>query len=140
MAVQQISFSDPLMAQQLRQQEYDVATGTADLRLEQQRLEEDTNLFRPYLKRRFGQQAESKAGSVADKGFHGEHSGVMRGEMKSLAEEQTFAAGQYERKNARAMTDIERAIANLSGQGVLGGAESVRGGAGRLAEELVRLT
>lgn len=139
MTVQSLSFSDPTMAQQLRQLDYDTATGTADLRLQQQRLQEDDNLFRPYLKRRFGQQAEATANSVAGRGFHGSNSGVMKDTMKDLGYEQAYAAGQYERRSARGMADIERAIANLSGQGIMQGGEAVRGGAGRLADELVRM-
>lgn len=139
MAIEELSFSDPQMAQELRQNEYQVSTGIADLELEAQRLIEDDNLFRPYLKRRFGQQADRAAGGVASRGFHGTHSGIMKDTMKELAADQSYAAGQYERQSSRRLTDIERAIANLSGQGIIGGAESVRGGGGRLADELVRM-
>lgn len=139
MAIQELSFSDPTMAQQLRGLNYKTQTGIADKQLEGQRLVEDVNLFRPYLQRRFGKQADQTAAGVAGRGFHGTNSGVMKGEMKSLAEDQTFAAGQFERKASRELSDIERAIANLSGQGVIGGAEAVRGGGGRLADELVRM-
>lgn len=139
MAIQELSFSDPQMAQELRQNEYQVSTGVADLQLEAQRLVEDDNLFRPYLKRRFANQADKAAGAVAGRGFHGSNSGIMRDTMSDLAEDQAYAAGQYERQSSRRLTDIERAIANLTGQGIMGGAESVRGGGGRLADELVRM-
>lgn len=139
MAIQDLSFSDPQMAYQLRNLAYDTQTGIADLNLNAQRIKEDQNLFRPYLKRRFSQQADKQAASIAGRGFHGANQSPMHRGMENLAADQTYAAGEFERGSARQLTDIERAIANLSGRGVRQGAEAVRGGAGRLAQELVQM-
>ena len=130
----QMPFFDPNMMQSLRQRNFDLTTGTADLRLQGQRLVEDRNLFRPFLERRFGRQARRTAGGVANRGFYGPNQGIMTSQMSQLGEEQAHTAGEFERQADRGLTDIERAIANLTTQQTLGGAEDVRQGAGRSAQ------
>lgn len=127
-------FFDPQLAQQQRMSAFDTQTQVADKRLEGQRLQEDTNLFRPFLERRFGRQARQRAGGIADRGFHGQVSTPMKQLMGELGEDQMFTAGEFERGSARGLEDVERAIANLTARGTLIGAENVRGGAGRAAE------
>lgn len=135
MAVTTAPFFDPGLAQLQRQLLHQQTTGVADLRLKGQRLQEDQNLFRPYMERRFGQQMEKTSASAAQRGFHGESgSGVLRGLLADVGEEQAFARGQYERKATRGMEDVERAIANLTSGTIRQGAEGVRSGAGRASE------
>lgn len=133
MATSTQPFFDPNMAMQQRQLAFDTTTRTADMRLNGQRLQEDANLFRPFLERRFKTQANSKAGETAARGFHGARSGVMREGLGRLGEEQAYAAGEFERGTARGLEDIERSIANLTSRNILSGAENTRGGAGRAA-------
>jgi hypothetical protein len=128
------TFFDPYLSQLQRQLAFDTETGVADLQLQQNRLQEDSNLFRPYLERRFGNQANQAAEGVAGRGFHGSRSGIMRKKMGGLAKDQTYTMGQFERGTARGMEDIERAIANLTGRNTIMGAEGVREGAGRAAQ------
>lgn len=134
MAIQSAPFFDPQLAQLQRQLAFDTQTKTADLRLQGQRIQEDQNLFRPFLERRFGEQANRTAGGVAGRGFHGNRSGIMKDAMKRLTEEQAYTKGEFERGSARGLEDVERAIANLTTRGTMQGAEGVRGGAGRASE------
>jgi len=127
-------FFDPQLAANQRMRAFDTETRTADLRLQGQRLQEDQNLFRPFLERRFGRQSRRAAGNVAGRGFHGSQSGIMRSTMGEIGEEQAHTLGEFERQHTRSMSDIERAIANLTARNVMMGAEDVRGGAGRAAQ------
>lgn len=131
------SFFDPYLAELQRQLQHEQATGTADLQIRQQRLDEDMNLMRPFLERRFGQQMSRTAEGVAGRGFHGSRSGIMRGQLGELAEDQAFRAGEFERAGARESADIERAIAALTSRTTLQGAEGVRQGAGNATQRAV---
>ena len=124
------TFFDPYLSELQRQLMFQQTTGVADLRLRGQRSEEDANLMRPWMERRFDREARTRANSTAGRGFHGNKSGVMRGQMGELAEDQAFTAGQFERGAAREQEDVERAIANLIARTTMEGAEGVRGGAG----------
>ncbi len=137
MAIQSAPFFDPLLAQQQRTIAFDTATGVADLQLKGQRIQEDQNLFRPFLERRFGEQANRTAGGVAGRGFHGNQSGIMRDAMGRLTEEQAYTAGEFERGSTRGLEDVERAIANLTARGAIQGAEGVRQGAGRASQRVM---
>lgn len=134
MTILQQPFFDPGLAMQQRQLAWETQTGTADLQLQGQRIQEDQNLFRPFLERRFGRQAQQTAGGVANRGFHGRRSGIMGQAMGDLAEEQAFTMGEFERGSTRGLEDIERAIANLTSRNVMVGGEGVREGAGRAAQ------
>lgn len=136
MALQSAPFFDPNLALLQRQLAFETQTGVADLELQGQRLQEDQNLFRPFLERRFKSQADRTAGNVAGRGFHGNQSGIMRGAMKNLTQEQAYTAGEFERAGARGQEDIERAIANLTTRGTMAGAEGVRQGAGRAGQRV----
>lgn len=124
------TFFDPYLAELQRQLQHEQATGTADLQLRRQRLDEDMNLMRPFMESRFGQQLKRTAGDVAGRGFHGAGSGIMRSQLGNVAEEQAFARGQFERQGTREAEDIERAIAALTARTTMAGAEGVRQGAG----------
>jgi hypothetical protein len=124
------TFFDPYLAELQRQLQFQQTTGQADLQLKGQRLQEDANLMRPFMERRFAQQFHRTAADVAGRGFHGQGSGIMRSALGNVAEEQTFASGQFERNVARGAEDIERSIQQLTGQTTLAGAEGVRRGAG----------
>lgn len=132
------TFFDPMLAELQRQLQHKLTTGTADLNLNRQRLEEDQNLMRPFMERRFSQQMQAKAASTAGRGFHGNESGVMRSQLGDLSEEQTFARGQFERGGARDLEDVDRAIANLTSQTTMQGAEGVRHGAGRATDRTIQ--
>lgn len=134
MAISTAPFFDPSLAMLQRQLAFDTTTQTADLRLQGQRLEEDQNLFRPFLERRFKRQADQQAGNVAARGFSGGNQGIMNSQMAELGQEQAYTAGEFERKGARGMEDIERAIANLTQRNTIAGAEGVRTGAGNAAD------
>lgn len=134
MAISQMPFFDPAMAQRHRQLAFDTETRTADLRLQGERITEDQNLFRPFLERRFGEQARKRAGGVAGRGFHGQQSGIMKDSMGRLGEDQAYTAGEFERGSARGLEDVERAIANLTAKNTMLGAEETRGGAGRASQ------
>lgn len=130
-------FFDPGLAELQRQLAFQQATGTADLSLERNRVLEDANLMRPYMERRFSRAMNDKAASTAGRGFHGSESGIMREELGQLGEDQAFASGTFERNSARDLEDIERAIATLTQQNTLKGAEGVRKGAGRAGERAI---
>lgn len=132
------TFFDPYLAELQRQLQHQLTTGTADLRLDQQRLTEDFNLMQPFMERRFGQQLKTEANSVAGRGFHGNRSGIMKTALGNLAEDQAFARGQHERQFARGSEDIERAIASLTARTTLGGAEGVRKGAGNATNRAIQ--
>lgn len=136
MAISSAPFFDPVLSEAQRRLAFDTQTGIADLRLQGQRLQEDINLFRPFMERRFQKQADRTAGGVAGRGFHGRRSGVMSAALTDLGEEQMYTAGEFERSSARSLEDIERAIANLTARGTLGGAEEVRRGAGRASSRI----
>lgn len=130
-------FFDPTLAQQRRASAFDTETGIADLRLQESRLKEDTNIFRPFLNRRFKQQADKVAGDVAGRGFSGRRSGIMNQSLGDLSEEQAFTSGEFERRNIRGMEDIERAIANLTSRNIMMGGEDTLDGAARASERAV---
>lgn len=134
MAITTAPFFDPNLAMIQRQLAFSTQTGTADLRLRGQRIQEDANLFRPFLERRFANQMDQTAGNVAQRGFHGSRSGIMKQQLGSLAEDQVYTQGEFERGSARGLEDVERAIANLTQQNIISGAEATRQGAGRAAE------
>lgn len=134
MAISTAPFFDPNLAQLQRQLAHDTQTRTADLRLQGQRLEEDANLFRPFLERRFKRQAGQTAGNVAGRGFHGSRSGIMQGSMADLGTEQAYTAGEFERGTTRGLEDVERAIANLTSANLIAGGEGVRQGAGNASK------
>lgn len=129
----QATFFDPMLSELQRQLQHTLTTGTADLNLQRDRTLEDMNLMRPFMERRFRQQMGRQAADVAGRGFHGQQSGIMRSQLGNLGEDQAFAQGQFERSGARDITDIDRAIASLTARTTMGGAEGVRGGAGRAA-------
>ena len=130
-------FFDPTLALVQRQSAFDTQTGTADLRLQGQRIQEDQNLFRPFLERRFKRQARQQADSVAGRGFHGKHSGIMRTKMGELGEDQAYAMGEFERGTARGLEDVERAIGNLTQRNILTVGEETRAGAGRASQRVM---
>lgn len=123
-------FYDPYLAELQRQLQHQQTTGVADLNLQSQRLQEDTNLMRPFMERRFGQQSRTRAEGVAGRGFHGNKSGIMRSAMGELAEDQAFTAGQFNRNASRGQEDIQRAIMDLIARTTMQGAEGVNTGAG----------
>jgi len=124
------TFFDPYLAELQRQLQFQQTTGQADLELKGQRIQEDANLMRPFMERRFGQQFQRTAGNVAGRGFHGQNSGIMRGAMGDVAEDQAFAAGQFEKGVSRESEDVERSIMQLTSSTTMQGAEGVRKGAG----------
>lgn len=128
-------FFDPLMAYTLRQQGLQLSRGVADARLEQSRLEEDANLMRPFMQRRFDQQLSQTAEGIAGRGFHGTRSGPMRSGLADVAEEQAFREGQFERELARGHEDIERGIVRMEEDAAITGSEAVREGAGRRSQQ-----
>ena len=132
------TFFDPYLAELQRQLQFQQTTGVADLRLKGQRLEEDANLMRPFMERRFGQQMKRTAGDVAGRGFHGTKSGIMRGALGELGEEQAFGRGMFERNLGRQSEDIERSIQQLTGSTVMQGAEGVRKGAGNATNRAIQ--
>lgn len=124
------TFFDPYMAELQRQLQFQQTTGQANLELKGQRIEEDANLMRPYMERRFAQQFNQTAGGVAGRGFHGNKSGIMQGALGDVAEDQAFARGQFERQSSRGLEDVERSIMELTTGTAMAGAEGVRKGAG----------
>lgn len=124
------TFFDPYLAELQRQLQFDQTTGVADQQLKGQRLQEDANLMRPFMERRFGKQMRTKADATAGRGFHGSQSGIMRGQLGELAEDQAYQRGTFERDLGRGLSDVERAIQQLTGSTVMQGAEGVRQGAG----------
>lgn len=137
-------FFDPVMAELQRRLAFDVETGVADLTLAGQRTTEDYNLLMGTeeapgrVRRQFAADARQRAEGIAGRGFHGSGSGIMRQGMSRLAADQTDAFGQLHRNYSRQQDDIQRQIANLETQGVMGSAEAVRGGAGRSSDRLVQ--
>lgn len=130
------TFFDPMLSEMQRQLQFQQTTGTADLQLDRQRTLEDMNLMRPFMERRFGKQMQRGAAGVAGRGFSGQNSGIMRSALGDIGEEQTFAAGQFERGAARDVSDIDRAIAALTSSTTRQGAEGVRQGAGRASDRV----
>lgn len=130
------TFFDPMLAELQRQLQFQQTTGKADLQLDRQRTLEDVNLMRPFMERRFARQMNRGAANIADRGFHGQNSGIMREGLGDIGEEQAFAAGQFERGAARDVTDIDRAIAALTSSTTRRGAEGVRQGAGRASDRV----
>jgi hypothetical protein len=131
------TFFDPYLAELQRQLQFQQTTGVADQRLKGQRLQEDANLMRPFMERRFGQQMKRTAGDVAGRGFHGQQSGIMRDALGDVAEEQAYGRGMFERNLGRQTEDIERAIQQLTGSTVMRGAEGVRQGAGNASQRAI---
>lgn len=131
------TFFDPYLSELQRQLQHQLTTGTADLQLDRSRTLEDINLMRPYIERRFQQQMGAKAADVAGRGFAGDKSGIMRSQLGELGEEHAFARGQVERRGARELTDIDRAIAALTSGTTRSGAEGVRQGAGRATNRAI---
>lgn len=132
------TFFDPYLAELQRQLQHSTTTGIADLNLKGQRLQEDANLMRPFMERRFQKQMHQRAEGVAGQGFHGANSGVMRGQLGDLSEDQAFARGQFERQTTRGLEDIERDIMQLTSQNVRAGAEGVLDGAANAAQRAAR--
>lgn len=130
-------FFDPSLALLQRQSAFDTQTGVADLRLQGERMQEDQNLFRPFLQRRFKRQARQQADSVAGRGFHGSQSGIMRTKMGELGEDQAYAMGEFERGSARGLTDIERAIGNLTQRNIMTVGEGTRTAAGSASQRVM---
>ena len=136
MSITTAPFFDPYMAMRQRQLAFETQTGTADLRLQGQRIQEDANLFRPFLERRFGKQNQTAANNVAERGFHGNQSGIMKQTLGALSEDQVYTQGEFERGAARGMEDVERAIAKLTAGNIIAGGEETRAGAGRASERI----
>jgi len=132
------TFFDPYLAELQRQQQHRQTTGTADMRLQQQRLREDANLMRPFMERRFGQQMDRKAENVAGRGFHGSNSGIMRSQLSDVAHDQSFARGEFERGLSRQDEDLERSIFALTSDTTRQGAEGVRRGAGNAGQRAMQ--
>lgn len=132
--IMQMPFFDPGLAELQRQIALQTTQGVADLNLRKDRLIEDQNLFRPYLERRFGQQAQKTAANAAGRGFHGTRQGITSRLLGKLGEEQAFALGEFERRGTRGLEDIERAIARLSESGIREGAEGTRRGAANASQ------
>lgn len=132
------TFFDPYLSELQRQLQHSMTTGVADQKLKGQRLQEDANLMRPFMERRFGEQMGRKAEGVAGQGFHGNNSGIMSNQLGDLAEDQAFARGQFERQNARGLEDVERNIMTLTSQGVRQGAEGVLDGAANASDRAAR--
>lgn len=97
----------------------------SDLNLRGQRLVSDYNLFQPFIQRRFGNQQKKVAAGLANRGFAGSNQGITAGRLSELTKDQTFESGQIKRRAARELTDIERAIASLSGESVIEGANII---------------
>lgn len=131
------TFFDPMLSELQRQLQHQLTTGTADLQLDRTREIEDMNLLRPYMERRFAKQMKAEAGSIAGRGFHGNRSGIMQSGLAELGEDQAWATGQQERSHARTVTDIDRAIAALTAQTTMTGAEGVRKGAGNATSRTI---
>lgn len=131
----QAPFFDPLMAYQQRRRQLNLSDKKADLQLEQERLTQDANLMRPYMERRFGQQLDSAAGNMANRGLTG--SGLMGKKLGQVSEDQAFQRGRFERELARGQADIQRESARTERDAVVGGAEDVRRGSGRASDRAV---
>lgn len=131
------TFFDPYLAELQRQLQHQLTTGKADLQLQGQRLQEDANLMRPFMERRFGQQMSRLANNVAGRGFHGSRGGIMRSQLGDLSEDQAFARGQFERQTSRGLEDIERSIMSLTSGATREGAEGVRRGAGNATNRAI---
>ena len=124
-------FFDAQLAQQQRQSLFNLTTGTAQLETQRDRMQQDANLMRPFMERRFARQANRMMEGVAGQGFHGQSSGIRNTKQADLATEQTFTSGQFELGLARGEEDIATAIQNLTDWHTITSAENVRGGAGR---------
>lgn len=132
------TFFDPALAELQRQLQSQLTTGLADLQLKDDRLVEDANLMRPWMERRFGRRMDQAAGDVAARGFHGNTSGIMRGQLTELGEEQAFSRGMFERDIARGRDDIARSAQQLTNTSTTSGAEGVRRGAANATQRQLR--
>jgi hypothetical protein len=131
-------FFDPYLAELQRRLQLQLASGTADLNLQSQRLTEDANLLRPFMQKRFGQQMDATAAGVAGRGLAGS-SGIMGKQLGNVGEDQAFQEGMFERRISREQEDIQRAIADLNRSTTITGAEGVRQGAGNAAGRQISL-
>ena len=132
------TFFDPSLAQLQRQLQFQLTTGLADINLQAERVSEDANLMRPMMERRFAQGMEQAAGGIAERGFHGNTSGVMRRGLSRLGEEQAFARGTFERNVTRQQDDLARSAQRLTDQSAMQGAEGVRKGAANATTRAIR--
>lgn len=131
------TFFDPSLAELQRQLQHQLTTGLADINLNAERLGEDALLMRPFMQRRFAQQMDTRAGEIAERGFHGNTSGIMRRGLSRLGEDQAFQAGSFERDLTRKRDDLARAAQQLTDESTRQGAEGVRKGAGNATKRTI---
>lgn len=139
-------FFDPNMAEVQRRLALDTEFGVLDLETQNRRLVNDFTLLMGTpeapgrIRRQLEAQTRRTADSFADRGFHGQGSGVMRQGLGNLAEDQADSLGMLYNNYTRGREDIARQIAHLESRGAMSGAESVRGGAagatGRVLDRL----
>jgi len=131
----QAPFFDPMLSYNQRRRQYNLSTGRADRQLQSERMIQDAKLMRPYMERRFGQQLERTAGSLANRGLTG--SGLMGKKLGQVAQDQARQRGQFERELAQGLSDLGRQDARQTAESVMSGAEDVRRGAGRATKRAV---
>ena len=102
----QAPFFDPMLSYNQRRRQYNLSTGRADRQLQSERMIQDAKLMRPYMERRFGQQLERTAGSLANRGLTG--SGLMGKKLGQVAQDQARQRGQFERELAQGLSDLGR--------------------------------
>ena len=128
-------FFDPMLSYNQRRRQYNLATSRADRQLQSERMIQDAKLMRPYMERRFGQQLEKTAGSLANRGLTG--SGLMGKKLGQVAQDQARQRGQFERELAQGLADLGRQDARDTAESVMSGAEDVRRGAGRATKRSI---
>lgn len=131
----QAPFFDPMLSYNQRRRQYNLSTGRADRQLQSERMIQDAKLMRPYMERRFGQQLERTAGSLANRGLTG--SGLMGKKLGQVAQDQARQRGQFERELAQGLSDLGRQDARQTAESVMSGAEDVRRSAGRATKRAV---